>query len=118
MMLDPGCTAGSTISARPVRGPGGEQPDVVGDLVEIEHVGPERAAQRGDVAHGLHELDPVLALAQLEPAHLAQMLDHERGILRLRVDPGADRRAADVHLAEPVGGLRQLSRGGAATVWP
>ena len=36
------------------------------------------------------------------------MLDHQPGILGLGVDAGADGRAADVHLAEPVGGLGQL----------
>ena len=36
------------------------------------------------------------------------MLHHERRIRRLGVDPGPDRRAADVHLAKPVRRLRQL----------
>ena len=104
----PGLHRGQDDLGQPGARPRGEQPDVVGDLVEVEDVRAERPAQRGDVAHRLHELHPVLALPQVEAAHLAQVLHHERRVVRLGVDAGADRRAADVHLPEPVGGLRQL----------
>ena len=84
MMLDPGCTDGQHDLRQPGARAGREQPDVVGDLVEIEHVRPERTAQRGDVPHALHELDPVARFADVEPAHLAQILHHQRRIDRAR----------------------------------
>jgi hypothetical protein len=105
MMLDPGCTAGRTISARPVRGPEASSRMSLAILLRSRTYA--RSAPLS-VAHRLHELDPVLPLPQLEAGHLPEVLDHQRGVLRLRVDAGPHRRAADVHLAEPVRGLRQL----------
>src|SRR5262249_38986 len=87
---------------------GGEESDVVSDLVGREHRGAEPTAERRDVSHRLHELDTVARFPQLKSGTLGEVLHHEPRIPRLGVDPGAARRPADVHLPEPLGRLLQL----------
>ena len=118
MMLEPGLHRRKQDLGETGARSRGQQPDVVGDLVEIQHVGPERTAEGGDVTHGLHELDPVAGLPQLETAHLLELLHHQSRVLGLGIDARADGGSADVHLAQPVGCLGELLDGAAATVCP
>ncbi len=86
----------------------GEEPDIVGELVEVEHPGAEGAAEGGDVAHRLHQLDAVLGHLELEAGDFTEVLHHQFGVGRLGVDAGPDGRAADVHGAEPARRLDEL----------
>ncbi len=79
-----------------------EQPQIAGDLAEVDRERAQLPAERGRVAHALHELDAVLALAQVESGDRPQVLDHEPRILGLGVDPGADGGAADPQVAQVI----------------
>ncbi len=111
MMLEPGCTAGSTISSRPVRGPVAMSRRSLAILLRSSDVRAERAAERRDVAHALHELDAVLPLRAARALITSRRyLHHQPGILRLDVDAGADRAAADAQVAQLVGRLASFCR--------
>ena len=106
MIDDPGCTAGSLISSMPVRGPMTIRRRSLA-IFDRSMARPRSVrAERRRVAHALHELDAVLADAQLEARDLAQMLVHQRGILLLDRHAGADGRAADAEVAQVVGRFR------------
>ena len=89
-------------------GAGREQADVVGDLVEIERVRPDRSTERRDVTHRLHQLNPIGRFLEVEPRQHPEMGDHQPGVLRLGVEAGPNRGAADVHRSKPVSRLDQL----------
>ena len=104
MMLEPGCTSGRRISASPVRGP---EASSRMSLAILPGVGAQRGRDRGGVAHGLHQLNAVRALAQLQSGQLLEVLDHQLRVAGLGVEPGAHGGPADPEVAQVVGGTGQ-----------
>ena len=68
MIDEPGCTAGSLISSMPVRGPITMRRRSLAILLRSSASTRSDALNAGHVAHALHELDAVLADAQVEAA--------------------------------------------------
>ena len=64
MMLDPGCTAGSTISASPVRGPDASSRMSLAILLRSSTYARNAPLSVATSPMRLHELDPVLPFAQ------------------------------------------------------
>ena len=71
MIDEPGCTAGSMISSMPVRGPMTIRRRSLAILLRSIASTRSVRAEAGGVAHALHELDAILADAQLEPGDRA-----------------------------------------------
>ena len=83
---------------------GRQQPQIARDLAEVGGVGPHGARESCRIAHRLHQLHAILAFAQLEPRHRAQVLHHQRRISRLGVESGTHRRTTDAEIAQVVRG--------------
>jgi hypothetical protein len=66
----PGCTAGQLDLVDARARAHDHEPQVAGDLRQVDREPAQRGAERGRVAHALHELDAVLADAQLEAGDL------------------------------------------------
>src|SRR6185437_1434283 len=79
--------------------------EIARDLAEIECQHLHRRAEGSGVTHALHELDSIRTCAEVSVHNGIEVLHHQRGILWLDVDAGADGAAADSQITQIVGGL-------------
>ena len=110
MIDEPGCTAGSVISSMPVRGPMTISRRSLAILLRSIASTAQRRAERRGVAHALHQLNAILADAQVEPRDLLQVLVHQRRVLLLDRHARADGAAADAQIAQVIRGLAYARR--------
>jgi len=95
MMLDPGCHRGQhDLGQNRCAGPDASSRRSLAILAEVGPAVSTHGARRMPSRHPsiCNQLHPVLALAELELCHRAQVLDHQRWILGLGVESRADRR--------------------------
>ena len=100
MIDDPGWTAGSVISASPARGPMLKQPQIARDLAQLDREPAHRARVGEDVAHALRDAEQIVRGPQRQPGVSRQVTDHQPPVVVAGVQAGADRRGADVQLAQ------------------
>ena len=103
MIDEPGCTAGSRISAMPGARPHRQQPQVARDLAELDGDAPQRARVADDVAHALRDAKAVGRRAQAAGfVSRARAADRERRVVVARIQAGADRGRAEIELVQRV----------------
>ena len=101
MMLEPGCTAGSAQLGQPAARARVQEPHVVGDLHQAGRHRVERAAGPGGGVLRALRLEVVGRLAELRAGRARQRRPPRAPReLRVGVEPGAHRRAAEGQLAQ------------------
>ncbi len=106
-MEEPACTAGRMISPNPARGPLDSRRRVVADLRQLDRHALQHAGEQHKGTHVGGRLDEVRRRNQRFAGQPAELLDGQSGVSRIGVDAGADRRGAEVHLAEQGGALAE-----------
>ena len=109
MIDDPGWTAGSRISDNPGARPHAEQPQIARDLADLDREPPHRARVGQHVAHALRHAKQV---RRRHERQLGVMSTGARStaaaVVVAGVQPGADRRGAEVQLVQLLGRDRDV----------
>ncbi len=96
MIDEPGWTAGSVISAMPVRGPLDSRRRSLASWIRLS-AAPRSAAEKATKSsRRLRRLDEVVGGAERHAGKLRERVDHPRRIARVGVQAGAGGGAADV----------------------
>src|SRR6185436_20242566 len=91
------------VQTRP--GSAGEEPQVAGDFAQIDGEHFDLRAESGDIAHALHQLDPIFALAQIQSGRGTQVFHHQRRVFRLDIHTGSDGATANPQVTQIIGGI-------------
>ena len=116
MIDEPAWRAGRRISPSPACGPGGQQPQIVGDLQQVGGQRAEDAADLDEDVGVLRGIDEVFGPGQSQAGDLPQVLDDAEDVLPRRAEARADGRAAEVHHAQPL--LALVDPPAIAGEWP
>ena len=100
MIEEPAWTAGRRISPKPARGPEDSRRRSLQIFDSLTAIALEHAREQDKGAHVRRRLDQVGGEHHRLARGTREFLDGERGVARVGVDAGADRRRAEVDLAE------------------
>src|SRR6185436_3701769 len=76
-----------------------------GDFAQIDGEHFDLRAESGNIAHALHQLDPIFALAQIQSGRGTQVFHHQRRVFRLDIHTGSDGATANPQVTQIIGGI-------------